>query len=41
MSIIVLWKGSVDIMEVIRRFGWVYYVGDDSELDDEKVGKWI
>ena len=36
-----MWKGSVNVMEVIKQFGWVYYVGDDIELDDEKVGKWM
>lgn len=28
-------------MKVIRQSGWVYYVEDDSELDDSKVGKWM
>ncbi len=28
-------------MEVIKQFGWVYYLGDDSELDVDKVGKWM
>lgn len=28
-------------MKVIEKFGWVYYMGDDSELDSEKVGKWM
>jgi hypothetical protein len=28
-------------VEIIRRFGWVYYVGDASQLDSEKCGKWM
>ncbi len=28
-------------MEIIKRFGWVYYVGDASQLDSEKCGKWM
>jgi hypothetical protein len=29
------------IMEIIKRFGWVYYIGDASQLDSEKCGKWM
>lgn len=28
-------------METIRKFGWVYYCGNDIQFDDDKVGKWM
>lgn len=28
-------------METIREFGWVYYLGDENNLDRDKSGKWM
>ncbi|MVX64394.1 hypothetical protein GKZ28_11900 [Clostridium chromiireducens] len=28
-------------MEIIQRYGWVYYVGDNNQFDSNKVGKWM
>ena len=28
-------------MRIVRQFGWVYYVDDDSIFDPDKVGKWM
>jgi len=28
-------------MEIVRNFGWVYYIGDDIQLDRNKCGKWM
>lgn len=28
-------------METIKKFGWVYYTGDDNYLDKDKCGKWM
>ena len=28
-------------MNVVRQNGWVFYIGNDIELDSEKVGKWM
>lgn len=29
------------VMETIREFGWVYYLGDENNLDRDKSGKWM
>ena len=28
-------------MEIVKQFGWVYYVKDDALFDRDKVGKWM
>lgn len=28
-------------MEIIRRYGWGYYVGDNNQFDSNKAGKWM
>jgi len=28
-------------METIRKFGWVYYISDDTQFDSDKIGKWM
>ena len=29
-------------MQIIRQFGWVYYVGETAnQLDEQKCGKWM
>lgn len=28
-------------MKIVRQSGWVYYVGDDSQFDRDKCGKWM
>ena len=29
-------------MQIIRQFGWVYYVGETADqLDEHKCGKWM
>lgn len=28
-------------MEIIEKYGWIYYLGDDVQLDRDKCGKWM
>ena len=28
-------------MRIVKQFGWIYYIGDDSKLVPEKAGKWM
>lgn len=28
-------------MEIIKKYGWVYYVDEHCQFDSEKVGKWM
>jgi hypothetical protein len=33
-------QGDV-VMEIVKEFGWVYYSGNDVQLDRDKCGKWM
>ena len=28
-------------MKTIKKFGWIYYIDDDIQFDENKVGKWM
>ena len=34
-------KGSANVVKIVKQRGWVFYVGNENELDSEKVGKWM
>jgi len=34
-------SGNRAPVQKLRRSGWVFYIGDDSTLDDSKTGKWM
>lgn len=38
---IIIQKGSANDMKTVKQHGWVFYIGNDNELDSEKVGKWM